>query len=48
MIRDVKPFDNRQWVQLHENMERPLTKSQKEKMAKIREGVLEVSRLVDF
>ena len=48
MIRDVKPFDNHQWDQLQENMKRPLTKAQKEKMAKIREGVLEVSRLVDF
>lgn len=48
MIRDVKPFDSRQWDQLQENMERPLTGAHKEKMAKIREGVLEVSRLVDF
>ena len=48
MIRDVKPFDSSQWDQLQENMERPLTKEQKEKMAKIREGVLEVSRLIDF
>ena len=48
MLRDVKPFDDRQWNQLQEDKDRPLTKEQKVKMAKIREGVQEISRLVDF
>lgn len=48
MIRDVKPFDNRQWDKLQEDMKRSPTEAQKEKMAKIHESVLEVSRLVDF
>lgn len=48
MLRDVKPFDNRQWNQLQEDKDLPLTKEQKVKMVKIREGVQEISRLVDF
>ena len=48
MIRDVKPFDDRQWAQLQKDMKKPLTKKQKEKIAKMQDGVLEISRLVDF
>ena len=48
MLRDVKPFDDRQWNQLQEDKDLPLTKEQKVKMVKIREGVQEISRLMDF
>ena len=48
MLRNVKPFDARQWKQLQEDMARPTTEEQKAKMAKIHEGVREISHLVDF
>lgn len=48
MLREVKPFDDRQWKQLQEDNDRPPTEEQKVKFAKIREGVREVSGLVDF
>ena len=48
MLREVKPFDDRQWKQLQEDNDRPPTEEQKAKFAKIREGVREVSGLVDF
>ncbi len=48
MLRDVKPFDDRQWNKLQKDMARPMTEEEKAKMAKIREGVDEISRMVDF
>ena len=48
MLRNVKPFDDHQWKQLQEYSARPMTEDEKAKMAKIREGVDEISRMVDF
>ena len=48
MIREVKPFDDHQWAQLQEDMKRPLADEQKEKIAKIRQGMAEVSNMVAF
>ena len=48
MPGDVMPFDDRQWGKLQADMRRPLTQAEKVKLARIREGVREISRMVDF
>lgn len=48
MPGDVRLFDDCQWAKLQVDMRLPLTEEEKVKMSRIREGVREVSRMVDF
>ena len=48
VLRNVEPFDERQWKQLQEDQRRPLTEDQKTKMARIRKGAQEITLECDL